>query len=91
MVLNIVLAVSLVRVLTVGGISLANSVAVTVEASILLWIAQQRLAGSAGGRFRQLAARGMGAGACMAGVMVAIERSSKYCTKIPSYQEVTVL
>ena len=75
MLLNIALAVTLVRVLMLGGIALANAVAVTFEATILLWIAQRRLTGSMDAKFRSLAVRGVAAGACMAAVIVGIERA----------------
>lgn len=75
MVLNIGLAIILVRILTLGGIALANALAVTFEAGILLWVARRRLTGAGGFSFAPLAVRGLGAGAVMVALMLAIERS----------------
>jgi putative peptidoglycan lipid II flippase len=75
MLLNIGLALTLVRSLGLGGIALANAVAVTCEAAILLWVAQRRLAGNNAARFGPLAVRSLAAGAVMGALMVGAERA----------------
>lgn len=45
MLANLGLSLLLIRVLSYGGLALANALAFTLEASMLLWIARQRLGG----------------------------------------------
>ncbi|MBW7882964.1 MAG: murein biosynthesis integral membrane protein MurJ [Caldilineaceae bacterium] len=48
MLLNIGLSILLVRPLSFGGLALANSVATTLEAALLLWLLKRRMAGTDG-------------------------------------------
>lgn len=50
MLANVALSLTLIRVLSYGGLALANALAFTLEASILLWIGRSRLGGLDGGR-----------------------------------------
>jgi len=45
MLANVALSLALIRVLGYGGLALANALAFTLEASLLLWIARRRLGG----------------------------------------------
>ncbi len=69
--LNIVLAYALVGPLAQGGLALANSVAVTVEVGLGLWLLRGPLAGVDGRRIGGTLARAAGAAAAMAFAMVA--------------------
>jgi len=69
---HLVLSLGLMGVLSHGGLALANSVAVTLEVSGLLWIAHKRLAGIEGDRIMASALRFTLAAAAMGGAVIAL-------------------
>ncbi len=74
MALNAIAAIVLVNWLAHGGIAFANALAVTLETSILLVIAQRRLHSVAARGLFSLAWRALIAASAMAGVIVIAER-----------------
>lgn len=70
--LNIGLALILMRPLGVGGLALANSLAVTLEVLALLWLLRRRLGGVAGRKLLAALARIAAATALMAAAVMAV-------------------
>jgi putative peptidoglycan lipid II flippase len=70
MVLNIGLAMALVESMAVAGVALANTVAVTVEVGVALWILHRRLGGIGGRSLIDAALRSGAACAVMAAVIL---------------------
>ncbi len=73
MFINAILAIMLMNVLGHGGIALANSIAVSFEVSLLLWIAQRRLQGIEWQRMFGLTFRAGLAASLMATIILIIE------------------
>lgn len=70
MLVNLGLAVTLYRVLNVGGLALSNGVAVTIEVLLLLVIAHWRMAGVEAGQMLSTLARTLLAAGAMGAVML---------------------
>lgn len=60
---------------TVGGIALANSIAVSGEVAVALWLVRRRLDGIEGRRLGSILGRTMAAGAGMAAVILTVARA----------------
>lgn len=84
MAVNIALAVALTAVVAerglgrgaaVAAIALANSVAVTGEVAVALWLVRRRLGGIEGRRLASVLGRAVAAGAAMAAAMAAVGRA----------------
>ncbi len=71
MVVNLLLSLTLVRLLGHGGLALANSIAVTLQVSTLLWLARKRLDGIQGDDLLRSAGRSTLATAVMTLVTIA--------------------
>ncbi len=69
--LNVVLAYALVGPMAQGGLALANTIAVTLEVALGLWLLRQPLGGVDGRRIGGTAVRSAIAGAAMAVAMIA--------------------
>jgi putative peptidoglycan lipid II flippase len=70
MVLNLALALLLVRPLSFGGLALANTIATTVETLALLWLIRPRVDGLGGRRLLGSLARALPGTLAMAGVLL---------------------
>jgi putative peptidoglycan lipid II flippase len=70
MVLNLALALLLIRPLTFGGLALANTVATTLETLALLWLIRPRVKGLGGRRLLASLARALPGTLALAGALL---------------------
>ncbi|MFQ5855869.1 MAG: murein biosynthesis integral membrane protein MurJ [Anaerolineae bacterium] len=82
MLANVVLSLTLIRVLSYGGLALANALAFTLEASILLWIGRGRLGGLEVGRILDGLVRIGLAALVMGAAIIGLQRRLPYSSPL---------